>query len=65
MYTNDHTLECKTCKKVYTLALNPRDVAAYEQSNALIQSIFTYLTPGERELIISRTCETCFDQMFA
>ena len=30
----------------------------------LIQSAFSGLTPGEREIIISGVCEPCFDAMF-
>jgi len=29
------------------------------------QQAFNYLTPSERELLISGTCEACFNDMFA
>ena len=34
------------------------------QNEELIQNAFPYLTPDERELIISRICGKCFDKMF-
>ena len=31
----------------------------------LIQNASSYLTPNERELLISGTCGRCFDEMFS
>ena len=57
---------CRCCNKTYTLEVEEDDAIEYMFSNSrrYIQDIFPYLTPGERELLISGTCETCFHEMF-
>ena len=60
------SVRCYRCNKTYTLEVKEDDAIEYMFSNSrrYIQDIFPYLTPGERELLISGTCETCFHEMF-
>ncbi len=39
------------------------DYKAWENGK-VIQDAMPYLTPGEREVLISGTCGSCFDKMF-
>ena len=61
------TLEvtCRLCNKTHELKVTERDYIEYSQSNRRhIQDIFPYLTPAERELLISQTCDDCWNKMF-
>lgn len=55
--------KCDMCGKVHTIKTTYEDIKAY-QDGALVQDVFPYLSPGERELIISGTCGECFDNLF-
>ena len=33
-------------------------------NGALIQEVFDYLTAGQRELMLSNTCDTCWNKFF-
>ena len=54
---------CRVCKNQVEMKVYVEDVTAWE-NGALIQNAMPYLTPGEREVLISGTCEPCFDRMF-
>jgi len=58
-----YSVKCIFCGKTVNLELYPSDVAKYESGEGLIQNIFPYLTPGEREILISGMCEECFDKL--
>lgn len=62
------TLEIKTkcfeCLTNFSLMVDPVDRGRM-QLGVHIQDAMPYLTAGERELIISNTCEKCFDTMMA
>ena len=65
MQLTDDTMqvECRTCKDTHILMVNIRDAKRWRQGE-LIQDAMPYLTPDERELLISGTCGKCFDKMF-
>lgn len=54
---------CVFCDKEWTVEVNDIDVAKYEWG-ALAQDAFPYLTPTERECIISGMCPTCQAKIF-
>ena len=54
---------CRVCKNQVEMQVHIEDVTAWENGK-LIQDAMPYLTPGEREVLISGTCEPCFDRMF-
>lgn len=56
-------LQCDHCGFVYSLLINSEDIIRY-QSGTLVQDAFPYLSAGERELIISRTCNSCWTNLF-
>ena len=52
-----------SCNKVFTLMVVPADLSKW-QNGELIQNAMPYLTPDERELLISGTCGDCWKKMF-
>ena len=54
---------CRVCLNQVEMQVHIEDVTAWE-NGALIQNAMPYLTPGEREVLISGTCEPCFGRMF-
>ena len=59
-------VRCVSCGKTYTLKVNEKDYELYlSQNRPHIQDIFPYLSPAERELLISGVCEVCWNKMFS
>ena len=60
------TCKCSLCNKEITLLVFPQDLVEYHSPNRRhIQDIFPYLTAPGRELLISGTCEDCWNMMFS
>ena len=59
-----YTAECRCCGNAQRIDANVSDFIAW-QGGSLIQDAMPYLSAGQRELLISKTCEPCFDTMFA
>ena len=57
------TVRCVHCNNNYDIWLDPDDLAAWSEGE-LIQNVLDYLTPGERELLMSGTCDPCWDALF-
>ena len=56
---------CRVCKKEYTLKVRFEDYLRFDSPyRPHIQDIFPYLTPAERELLISQTCNECWHKIF-
>ena len=67
---NDRNYEirvtCNHCKREFVLKVRVEDYFLFDMPNRPhIQDIFPYLTPAERELLISNTCQECWDKMFS
>ncbi|MBR5199692.1 MAG: hypothetical protein IKW20_07695 [Bacteroidales bacterium] len=57
---------CNHCKREFVLMVRVEDYFLFDMPNRPhIQDIFPYLTPAERELLISHTCQECWDKMFS
>ena len=56
-------IRCPHCRRLYTLQLSKAGIEARE-NGALIQDAFPELTAGERELLISGTCDACWERFF-
>ena len=54
---------CRVCLNQVEMQVHIEDVTAWENGE-LIQIAMPYLTPDEREVLISGTCGPCFDRMF-
>ena len=55
--------QCIKCHDVHILLVDSEDYAAWRQGE-LIQNAMPYLSPAEREILISGFCGRCFDEMF-
>lgn len=57
-------VECWSCRNVYSIILNKEDLVDFHLGSGPIEKVFYYLSRGERELLISNTCDSCFDSLF-
>ena len=57
-------VQCKHCGIVYTILANREDVVRWQAGEGYIQDVLAYLSAGERELLISGTCDNCWKNMF-
>lgn len=55
---------CRICHNTYTLLVWPEKMQAWRDGSMYIQDALPDLTAGERELLISGTCDSCFNEMF-
>ena len=58
------SVQCRLCSSVYSLMFNREDMVDWLSGSGFIQDLMPYLSAGERELLISGTCSTCFDALF-
>lgn len=54
---------CVHCGRLYTLQLSKAGIKA-RKNGAYVQDAFPELTAGERELLISGTCDDCWKRFF-
>lgn len=56
--------ECRVCRKTYMIKVKEKDLVDFLQNGKHAQKAFPYLREGERELLISGTCDKCWDDFF-
>ena len=54
---------CRVCMSNTTFKVEPNDYFAWKDGKQ-IQEAFPYLSAGQRELLISNTCEKCWEELF-
>jgi len=65
MNTMELAIQCKYCNQVYIVKdIKPEDYQEWHNGLGLIQDVMSYLSPEDRELMISRTCDKCWNTMF-
>ena len=57
-------VKCKHCGQIYTINVHLNDLEAWQNGDKLVQEAFPYLTAEERELLLTRICPACWDNMF-
>lgn len=57
-------IACKFCHKVKEIATKEEDVNAWI-GGKLIQDAMPYLSASDREMLISRTCDDCWGEIFS
>lgn len=57
-------ITCERCGKTYQVKLNKADLERWTSGEGTIQQCLPYLSCADRELIMSHTCNECFEQMF-
>ena len=61
------SVDCRMCGQFFQIAMTPEQEAKLDKPRSerpLIQDIFPELSAATRELLISGTCETCWDKLF-
>jgi hypothetical protein len=56
-------VDCVRCKETQHITVGTADLSTWN-NGGLIQDAMPYLSAGEREILISGVCGTCFDNMF-
>jgi hypothetical protein len=57
------SIDCCVCNENFKIEVKDRDYENYK-NGLLVQTAFPYLSVDDRELIISKTCSDCFDDLF-
>lgn len=57
------TLSCNWCDDFEEVLVRVEDFEKYTKG-AFVQDAFPYLSPSQREMIISKTCQECWNKMF-
>lgn len=60
-------MNCRRCNEPTYLTASPEQFAEYalpRGERRLVQEIFPDLSIGDRELLISGTCNTCWQELF-
>jgi hypothetical protein len=55
---------CRFCGATHTMTVGIDEYFEWLGERKHIQAAMPYLTPAERELLISQTCQDCWDKMF-
>ncbi len=63
-YNDVLEVPCKHCGIVYTILADREDVKKWVAGEGYIQDLLAYLSAGERELLMSGTCDNCWKNMF-
>jgi hypothetical protein len=58
-----YSIKCKRCEETQYFLAKPIDINKWMEG-VKIQDALPYLTPDERELIISNICPTCWIDLF-
>ena len=56
-------LECKYCDHEETITVPEADYISWHNGE-YIQDAFPYLTAGQRQLMLSNTCDDCWNKFF-
>ena len=60
----EYTVVCMVCKQPTKIKIDPQQLRKWTSGERSIQAALPSLTAGERELLISKICEPCYDKMF-
>jgi len=60
----EQDFQCRICLKSIPIQLDMEDFETWRNEDAFIQDVLPYLNAGERELLISGTCDDCWKDMF-
>lgn len=57
--------QCVSCGIITSIILNKEDLVDWMSGAGPIEKVLYYLSANERELLISNTCGSCFDNLFS
>lgn len=55
---------CVYCDCDYSIDVNEDDYMNWKNGEGFIQDLLPYLTAAQRELLISKTCDDCWEGLF-
>jgi Fe-S-cluster-containing dehydrogenase component len=58
-----HTVQCRICDRICSIKVRDEDLKRWK-SGVHIQDAMPDLSAGDRELLISQTCNECWNKMF-
>ena len=59
-----YNVMCVLCRQDYVILAEEEDMVSWLSGKKYIQDALDYLSPAERELLISQTCDTCWSQLY-
>ena len=59
-----YNITCDHCGAEHIILADQDDVFSWLAGEKYIQDALSYLSAADRELLISRTCDTCFTKMY-
>lgn len=63
----DLQVGCRLCSKTYSIPATLEQIQEFEMPRSqrrFVQDIFPELSVGDRELLMSGTCDTCWQELF-
>jgi hypothetical protein len=63
-YDKHMICQCRLCKKYSVVSVHQADFDDWQSSRKFVQDAFPYLSNGDREILISNTCNNCWQDMF-
>ena len=57
-------VECVFCGQIHTVDVEGADYEKWQFEGMTAHRAFPYLSPKEREMLISHTCPDCWDRIF-
>lgn len=55
---------CKHCREPYIVPITEQEYLNWIKKKTFVQDEFPELSAGERELLISQTCDECWNKLF-
>jgi len=59
-----YNIFCELCGQEYNIIADEQDIVDWLSGDKYIQDALGYLSAAERELLISRTCDTCWNKLY-
>ena len=58
-------VDCRMCNATYNILVNTEDFIEWQSGDGrYIQDIFHYLSSAERELLLTATCDSCWNRLY-
>lgn len=58
------SIPCRQCGVVHKVRVGLDDLEAWQSGENLVQEAFPYLSAEQRELLLTRICSDCWNNMF-
>ena len=62
--SQSYSVRCNLCSKEYNIIADRNDYEAWISGDKFIKDALDYLSAEERELLVSKTCSSCWNNLF-